>query len=195
MRRHLLTAALLLAATPAPGQVAQSDAARKLNEAGKVACAYTGLTKDNWPVLIALVKNGLNAKTNAEKFQFDKIVDQVERCRKTYGWGNKSKNIAMKYFSGRALRSNATYELKKHGVTDDALLAIVARYDAPTRAQVASYQMGQAATQTAIETLAAMGITLDKVPEAERADFGRLLGQGIVGLVIEQDAAAEFDKG
>ena len=158
-----------------------------------IACVYRTLRKNDFPMLVRIVRQGMRGQTADEKEQVNRIGEAAMRCRQRYGWGKPREDAALRYFAGRVLTSNATFELKDFGLTFTKLSELVARLDAPTRAAYLSGQVSNDQSRLTLEALAAVGVDFAAVPEDKRAMFGQKLSQGIVGLLLQQEARAAFD--
>ncbi|MCW3848821.1 hypothetical protein OF829_16405 [Sphingomonas sp. LB-2] len=187
MRRiALFLAPTLVAVTgiaPAHAQADRND---------PIACIYRVYHKSDWAVLVKVVRQGLVGQTGDEKAEVDRIGAATKRCRSQYGWGKKKEDLALRWFAGRVLSGDATFNLKKYGFDFEKLQALVARLDAPTRAAYLSGQVSNEQSQATLAALAAVGIDFASIPAEDRAMFAQKLSQGILGLVLQQEAEAAF---
>jgi hypothetical protein len=183
MRLLALTAALAAPVVFATPALAQSK---------PVECIYNTHKKSDWPLLTKVVRAGMVATNNEERLLVDQIGASVATCRQRYGWGKKRQDVATRYFAGRVLATDSTYHLKKFGLDYEKLKALVAALDAPTRQ---AYVAGNVTNDQSAATFAALktlGIDFAAVPAEDRAMFGQKLSQGILGLVVEQEAEAAY---
>lgn len=184
MRRFAWSVALAapLLSTAVPAQAA----------APPIECIYNVLHKTDWPILVKVVRQGIQGETSAERIQIDSIHAATDRCRRQYGWGKKRENIALHWFAGGVLSAHATFELKKYGLDHEHLRALVARLDAPTRQAYLSGQVSNEQSAATFAALAATGISIDAVPAEERSVFARELSQGVLGEALKMQAEADF---
>ena len=157
-----------------------------------IACIYKVHHKTDFPLLVTVARQGLVGRTNAEKGEIDRIQISAKRCEAQYGWGKKKQEAALRWFVGRVLSGDATFNLKKYGLDFEKLQALVARLDAPTRAAYLSGKVSNEQSQATLAALAAVGIDFASIPAEERAMFAQKLSQGILGLVLQQEAEAAF---
>lgn len=187
MRRLALILAPAIAAVTgiAPAQ-AQADSD------SPVACVYRVVHKDDYAMLVKVVRQGMKGQTADEKEQVNRIGEATMRCRKQYGWGRKKEDAALRWFAGRVLSGDATFSLKKYGLDFAKLQALVAMLDAPTRAAYLSGNVTDEQSRATLAALAAVGIDFASIPAEERATFAQKLSQGILGLVLQQEAETAF---
>lgn len=184
----------LLALTAALAAPAFFTATPAFAQTKPVECIYNAYRNKDWPVLTKVVRAGMNATNNEEKLIVEEIGNAVAICKRRFGWGKARQDLATRYFAGRVLATDSTYHLKKYGLNYEKLKDLVAALDPATRqAYVASNVSNDqsAATLAALKTL---GIDFAAVPAEERASFGQKLSQGILGLVVEQEAEEAFAK-
>jgi len=157
-----------------------------------VACIYRVLPKPDYPLLVKIVRQGLVGQTGAEEGEVEKIGTATAKCRSQYGWGKKKEAAALRWFAGRVLSGDTTYNLKKYGLDFIKLKAVVARLDAPTRAAYVSGSVSSEQTQATLAALAAEGIDFATIPAEERGMFAQKLSQGILGLLLQLEAEAAY---
>lgn len=187
MRRLALILAPLFAAL-AGAAPAQAQAERD----SPIACVYRVLHKDDYAMLVKVVRQGMKGQTSAEEEQVNSIGAATLRCRKQYGWGKKREDAALRWFAGRVLSGDSTFTLKKYGLDFERLQALVAQLDAPTRAAYLSGNVSNEQSQATLAALSAVGIEFSSIPAEERGMFAQKLSQGILGLVLQQEAEAAF---
>lgn len=187
MRRLALILAPLIAVigvSPAPAQEADHN--------DPVACIYRVLRKPDYPMLVKIVRQGMVGQTGDEKAEVELIRAASGRCRVQYGWGKKKEDAALRWFAGRVLSGDATFNLKKYGLDFPKLKAVVGRLDAATRAAYVSGKVSNEQSQATLAALAAEGVDFSTVPAEERGMFAQKLSQGILGLVLQIEAEAAF---
>ncbi|MBO9712138.1 hypothetical protein [Sphingomonas sp.] len=175
-----LMLALALAATPMPAMASVP-----------VACVYDSFRKTDWATMVKVARNGLNGTTADEKDMVSRIGETAQMCRVRYGWSTERMNVAIGYFVGRVLSSNCTHDLRDRGVDFDKLKTMLGALSKEEREQLIGGAQAQMAPLYS-KALAAGGIDPASIPEADRAAFDEKLKQGLLGLIIEQDAEARF---
>lgn len=158
-----------------------------------IACTYRVLRKDNYPLLVKVIRQNMTGQTGDEKAIVDRIGEASVRCQKQYGWGRKKQDISLQWFAGRVLSGDATFNLKQYGLDFARLQALVAQLDAPTRAAYLSGNVSNEQSQATLRALTAVGIDFAAIPAEERGAFAQKLSQGILGLVLQQEAEAAFN--
>lgn len=187
MRRlALIFAPLLIAVGVSPAQAQEAD------RDAPIACIYRVLLKPDYPMLVKIVRQGMVGQTPTEKAEVQRIGDASNSCRVKFGWGKKKQDAALRWFAGRVLSGDTTFNLKKYGLDFPKLKAVVARLDAPTRAAYVSGTVSNEQSQATLAALAAEGIDFSAIPAEERGTFAQLLSQGILGLVLQIEAEAAF---
>ncbi|MDF7774017.1 hypothetical protein P1X14_02055 [Sphingomonas sp. AOB5] len=199
MRRFALPLALATAAAviafPAQAQTQDRQAEReKDDKTGPVACIYYGLKKGDWPMLVKVVRSGMNGETSAEKVLVDQIGQSTARCRARYGWGRPRESAALRYFAGRVLGSDSTFHLKKYGLTYPKLVELVDLLDPATRRAYVSNQVTSEQSAETMAALAKVGIDFNAVPAEERAAFAHKLAQGILGQILQLEGQKAFNE-
>lgn len=182
---------LLLTILAAPALAAASPLAPATADS-PVVCLWAGYRNKEWDVLVPLVRAGMNPQTNDQRILLDKIRVVSDNCRKRYGWGKKRQDLALRYFAGRVLATDSTYQLKHHGLDYPKLKAVVDALDAPTRRAYVDNKVTADQSAATFAALKAAGIDFDLVPDEEKPGFARALSQGVLGLVIEQQAEADY---
>lgn len=189
MRRLILILASAIAAV-----LGIAPAHAQANSDSPIACVYRVVHKDNYSMLVKVIRQGMKGQTADEKEQVNRIGEGAMRCRKQYGWGKKKEDAALRWFAGRVLSGDSTFNLKKYGLDFEKLQALVARLDAPTRAAYLSGNVSNEQSQATLAALSAVGIEFASIPAEERAMFAQKLSQGILGLVLQQEAEAAFSS-
>jgi len=186
---------LIAAALMTPVAQGRIDDVR-LRDKAPVGCVYRTLGGSiDRDLLAALALKGFDAKTNAEKEVMRIVGMRISACERSQGWGTKRKQIAIRYFSGRVLESNARYRLKPQGVQTAHLEAALAALDEPARAGIAQGSITSGNMGIAWKAAAAAGAQIDAVPEAERKPVAELLMQGMVGLANMAAAETAYSAG
>lgn len=187
LRRFSLILATMLAVITATPALAQ-----EADRSDPVACIYRVLRKTDYPMLVKIVRQGMVGQTPTERAEVDMIQAATGSCRSQYGWGKKKQEVALRWFAGRVLSGDTTFNLKKYGLDFERLKAVVARLDAPTRKAYVSGTVSNEQTQATLAALAAEGIDFQAIPAEERGMFAQKLSQGILGLVLQLEAEAAF---
>lgn len=189
-----MSAFLVLAAMVSP--VAQQGRIEdvRLRDKAPIGCIYRTLGRSiDRDQLADLARRGFDAKTNAEKNVMRTVGMRISACERSQGWGEKRKQIAIRYFSGRVLESNARYRLKDHGVETAHFEAALAALDDGAKASITQGSITGANLGAAWKAAVAAGAGIDAVPEADRKPIAELLMQGMVG--VSNMAAAEAAYG
>jgi hypothetical protein len=180
----------LALATPPAFAVAPTSAAPMAS--APIACIYDTYRDKDWVPLVKLVRSGMNATTPAERIMAENIRTAAGICAKRYGWGKKKQDLALRYFVGRVLSTDSTFNLKKYGLDYPKLKQLVAALDAPTQQ---AYVAGNVTSEQSAATFAALstvGVDFNTVPAEEKQGFAQKLSQGILGQLVEQDAETAF---
>ncbi|NML04837.1 hypothetical protein [Sphingomonas sp. G-3-2-10] len=179
---------------PAQAQTQEQQGEREKNDkTGPVACIYYGLKKNDWPTLVKVVRAGMNGDSPTEKEQINQIGQATARCRARYGWGKTRENAALRYFAGRVLGSDSTYNLKKYGLTYSKLVELVEALDPATRQAYVSGQVSNEQSAATMAALATIGIDFNAIPAEERAAFAQKLAQGILGQILQLEGQKAFN--
>ena len=175
----MMVAAALMVPAAVQGRVDDT----RLRDRAPVGCVYRTLGGNiDRDLLAALALKGFEATTNEEKAVMRTVGMRISSCERSQGWGDKRKQIAIRYFSGRVLESNARYKLKPHAVETAHFEAAMAALDPAARAGLAQGTITSANMGVAWKAAAAAGAQIDSVPEGERKPVAELLMQGLVGL-------------
>lgn len=155
----------------------------RLRDKTPVGCIYRTLGRSiDRDLLANLARSGFDAKTNEEKNVMRTVGMRISACERSEGWGEKRKQIAIRYFSGRVLESNARYRLREHGVDTAHFEAGLAALDEAARVLVAQGSISSANMGVAWKAAAAAGAGIDAVPEDQRQPIAELMLQGLVGV-------------
>lgn len=197
LRRFALTLALATTAAvialPAQAQTQEQQGEREKNDkTGPVACIYYSLKKNDWPTLVKVVRAGMNGESSTEKEQISQIGQATARCRSRYGWGKPRENAALRYFAGRVLGSDATFNLRKYGLTYPKLVELVDALDPATRQAYVSGQVSNDQSAATMAALAKIGIDFSAVPAEEKSVFVQKLAQGILGQILQLEGQKAF---
>ncbi|PKP91398.1 MAG: hypothetical protein CVT77_12315 [Alphaproteobacteria bacterium HGW-Alphaproteobacteria-16] len=168
----------------------------RLRDRAPVGCIYRTLGRNiDRDVLANLARNGFDAKTNDEKIVMRTVGMRISACERSQGWGEKRKQIAIRYFSGRVLESNARYRLKEHGVETAHFEAGLAALDEAAQALVAQGSISNANLNVAWKAAVAAGAGIDAVPEDQRQPIAELMLQGLVGMSNMVAAETAYREG
>ncbi|OYX17181.1 MAG: hypothetical protein B7Z07_00705 [Sphingomonadales bacterium 32-67-7] len=185
---------LIAAALTAPLAQGRIEDVR-LRDKAPIGCIYRTLGGSiDRDQLADLARRGFEAKTNEEKNVMRTVGMRISACERSQGWGDKRKQIAIRYFSGRVLESNARYQLKAHGVETAHFEAALAALDEGARASVAQGSINGMNLSVAWKAAVAAGAGIDSVPEADRRPIAELLLQGLVGVANMAAAEADYSK-
>lgn len=174
-------AAAMLMASPA---VARDDR--------PVVCIYTKSHQIKRPDIVALVRSGFNPTTGSEKNAMMSLADSVRACRAQYGWADKRQGVALRYLSARVLREDAVYRGRKFGLGDEMLGGLVGTLDPAGRAAYVAGRPTPELNQAAIAYLKGAGVATDSLTAEEMTELGAIVGEGVTGIVAQQEAEAAY---
>jgi hypothetical protein len=157
-----------------------------------VACIYAKSHQIKRPDLVALVRSGFNPTTGNEKNAMLSLADAVRSCRAQYGWADKRQGVALHYLSGRVLREDAVYRGKKFGLTDEILTGFVGTLDPAGRAAYVAGRPTPELNRAAVAYLNGAGVATDSLTAEDMTALGSIVGEGVTGIVVQQDAEAGF---
>lgn len=177
----LSLAAVIFAATPA---FARDDR--------PVACIYAKSHRIPRPELVALVRSGFNPSSGPEKTAMMTLADSVRACRAQFGWADKRQGVALRYLSGRVLHEDAVYRGQTSGLTEEILGGIVAALDPAGRAAYVAGHPTPELNRAAMAALKGAGLAVDSMAAEDLTALGSIIGEGVTGIVVQQDAEASF---
>jgi len=157
-----------------------------------VACVYVKASRIKRNQLVALVRSGFTPAGSEEKEAMMSLGDAVAACRVQNGWSEKRQGIAVRYMSARVLREDASFHGKKFGLTDEMLVGLVATLDAAGRAAYVAGQPTPELNRAAVAYLKGAGMGVDALPLEDMTRLGELVGQGVTGIIVQQEAEANY---
>lgn len=171
----------------------QAEEARS-RDSVPIACPYRSLPRTvDRDALASLARSGFDAKTDAEKHAFRIVGERIAACQASNGWGERSRQAAFRYLSGRVLLSNARYKLRDYKVTTAQIEAAHAAISAQAREAVARGSIASDDMTVAWKTIVAGGAQLDSVPQEQRGEIAQWLLQGLAGVTIMEQAEVAFN--
>jgi hypothetical protein len=157
-----------------------------------VACIYAKSHRIARPDIVALVRSGFNPTSGAEKTAMMTLADAVRACRAQFGWADKRQGVALRYMSGRVLHEDAVYRGQKSGLTDEILGSIVGALDPAGRAAYVAGRPTPELNRAAMAALKGAGVAVDSLTAEDLTALGSIIGEGVTGMVVQQDAEAGF---
>ncbi len=157
-----------------------------------VGCIYSGVTKLDRPLLVAVIKKGMQPETNEEKLIHQRVGAKVGDCTKQYGWGEKRRNLAVQYMSGRILRTDAQYHLKDHGVTYEQFDAALAALTPEQKAVIREGRLTTELYEAVSATMVAGGAKFEGLEGDKLQEVARLLLQAMQASIVAEDAKAAY---
>jgi len=200
MRIVCAALAMLCVATPAVAQDAdrvaenRDDAREQRRDDGPVSCIVGALPRTaDRDIVVALVRKGFEPANDAEERTMQQIANAISRCRGRYGWGDGRRDIAIRYFSGSILRSNAAYQLRDYGVRSFHFDKILPSVPEAERERLMTQGAVSGATMTvAARALEEQGAAFGS-PEGETLKMiGGAIAQGLAGSMMMDAAAADY---
>lgn len=183
---------LLIAAAFLAGGV-QEEEARRARDRTPIACPYRTLPRTiDRDALASLARSGFEPKTDAEKRAFQMVGQRIAACQASNGWGERSRQAASRYLTGRVLLSNARYQLRSHEVTTAQIEAAHAALTPEAQQAVARGSIAGADMTVAWNALVVGGAKIDAVPADQRGAVAGLILQGLAGVSIMAEAEAAY---
>ncbi|MBA4763397.1 hypothetical protein [Sphingomonas sp.] len=183
---------LLISAALFVGGV-QEEEARQPRDRTPIACPYRTLPRTiDRDALANLARSGFEPKNNAEKRTSQMVGERISACQVSNGWGERSRQAAYRYLTGRVLLSNARYQLRSHEVTTAQIEAAHAALRPEAQQAVARGSIAGTDMTVAWNALVAGGAKIDAVPADQRGAIAGLILQGLAGVSIMGEAEAAF---
>ncbi len=184
---------LLIGAALFAAGVQEEDARSLQRDGSPIACPYRTLPRTiDRDALANLARSGFEPKTDAERRAFQSVGERIAACQASNGWGERSRQAAYRYLTGRVLLSNARYQLRSHEVTTVQFVAAHDALSAEARQAVARGSIASADMTIAWNALVAGGAKLDTVPADQRGAIAGLILQGLAGVSIMAEAEAAY---
>lgn len=171
----------------------QDEETRRPRDQTPIACPYRTLPRTiDRDALANLARSGFEPKTAAEKRASQMVGERLAACQAGNGWGERSRQAAYRYLTGRVLLSNARYQLRSHAVTTDQIEAAHAALSAQAQQNAARGSIASADMTIAWNALVAGGAKIDAVPADQRGAIAGLILQGLAGVSIMAEAEAAY---
>ena len=169
---------LLVGAALFMGGVQEEEASRPRDRT-PIACPYRTLPRTiDRDALANLARSAFEPKTAAEKRASQMVGERLAACQVSNGWGERSRQAAYRYLTGRVLLSNSRYQLRGHAVTTAHIEAAHAALSTEAQQNAARGSISSADMTIAWNALIAGGAKLDAVPADQRG--------AIAGLILVQ---------